>query len=113
MPIFKKLALFFSCNIIGFFLPLILYPLCLKLRIINIEAEGFDTSGFFIGTTEIPDVGMVPIPVTVYFPILTWVFCALFSFAYFFVSKKWQRIFLFAPLIMPLVQSLLILIRFI
>ena len=113
MQTFKKLVIFFFCNITGFFLPLILYVLSLKFGIIDINAEGFDVENFFVGVTEVPNFGPIPAPGMIYFAHLTWALCALFSIAYFFVAKRWKRIFVLAPLLLPLLHSLIILLRFI
>lgn len=107
MNILKKLILFFGSNIIGFFLPTLLYYLTLKLRLVDFEAEGFDITGFYYDLS-----GDVPLPTMIFIPIITWVICAIFSFAYFFVSKKWQRLFLIAPAILPLLHSIIILVQY-
>ncbi len=113
MQTLKKLILFFGCNIIGFTLPGMLYLFSISTGIIDLNAENFDTNGFFWGTTQTTDTGVTPIPFMIALPSLTWAICALFSFSYFFVSKKWGRFFLLAPLVLPFLHSLVILLKFI
>ena len=114
MHTLKKLALFFGCNIIGFHLLPLLYILSLKVGIIDLNNESFNTSEFFVSSAQaLPDTDLLPVPVILFFPIITWAICALFSFAYFFVSKKWGRFFLLAPLILPFLHSLVLLLKFV
>lgn len=113
MRTLKKLALFFGCNVIGFFLPPILYHFSLATRIIDINAENFDLSGFYLGATQISNGDPIYQPVMVLLPILTWIICSLFSFSFFFVGKKWERFFLLAPLLLPVLQSLIIMLKYI
>jgi hypothetical protein len=113
MQTFKKLILFFGCNIIGFQLLPLIYVLSLKTGIIDLNDENLNTSEFFFGAMQATENSeLLPVPVMLVFPLVTWAICALFSFAYFFVGKKWRRFFLLAPLILPALHSLIIMLKF-
>ncbi|MCK5384269.1 MAG: hypothetical protein KAJ29_01740 [Alphaproteobacteria bacterium] len=112
MQTLKKLILFFGCNIIGFSLFPLLYVISIKTGIIDINAEDFDTSNFFLSTAEISGVGTIPVPIMLSFPTLTWIICALFSLSYFFVSKRWRRFFLLAPILLPFMHGFVIMLKY-
>jgi hypothetical protein len=113
MKTFKKLALFFGCNIIGFHLLPLIYILSLKLGFIDLNDENLDTSQFFFGAMHAANSELLPVPIMLVFPLMTWVICALFSLAYFFVSKRWKRFFLLAPIIFPSLHSLVLMLKFV
>lgn len=79
-------------NVLGFFSVGICYAFGTATGLIDINASGFDTVAFqkwfFTGT------------------ILTWAICAIFSVAYFFTSGKMQRVFLWAPAVVPFFYGL-------
>ena len=113
MHTLKKLALFLGCNIVGFFLPALLYLFSLITRIIDLSAKDFDVSSFFLGTTETAGSELLPIPLMLFFPTLTWIICAIFSFSYFFVSRKWKRFFLLMPLLLPFLHAFVLMLKFV
>ena len=112
MHTFKKIIFFLGSNIIGFSLLPILYVTSVVTGILDINGENFDTANFFLSTAEIVGRDPMPVPIMLSFPSFTWAICALFSFAYFFVNKRWQRFFLLAPLVLPVTHALVILLQF-
>lgn len=107
MKTLRKLILFFVFNLIGFITPALIYGASLKFNLIDIDAEDFDVQGFFSAVVE-----ETPVPVIISQPLITWLICALFSFAIFFVARKWRRIFLLAPIILPTLHSFVLLLKF-
>lgn len=110
MKTLKNISLLFICNFVGFFLPTFLYLISLSTRIIDVQSEDFDAQKFFYGTTNFGGTENIPVPYMVTMPQMTWVLCFLFSFSIFFVSKKWKRVFLLAPLLTPFLHSFLIML---
>ncbi len=108
MKTIKKLFLFFFCNWLGFTMPAIIYNLAtLKFNLIDFENESFDALSFYSNMS-----GDTPAPVMVFEPTVTWIICALFSFAIFFLKGKWRYVFMLAPIVMPTLHSLILLIKF-
>jgi len=95
MPSFSKIVIFVLVNAIGFSSIFILYPLGLVTGIISPDDPAFDALAFqrwFLTGT-----------------MMTWVVCALFSFSYFFLKGIAKRIFLWAPVVVPMTYGLSVL----
>lgn len=90
MKTLTPVLLFLLSNIIGYMLVVILYAVAPIYGFINIETTDF------LLNKEI-DMGIV---------LVMWLICAIFSFASFFLSRKWKIFFLSAPIIVPLICSL-------
>ncbi len=108
MNTFKKLFLFFFCNAAGFAAPPFIYWLILKFEILDVQAEGFDVLGFYSVAEE-----DVLVPIIISQPLLTWIACALFSLAVFFVKRKTRVIFYLAPIVLPTLHALMLTFKFI
>ncbi len=98
MKIYLKILIFFICNIIGFFTGSFLYAMAQIYKFIDIENSGFSI------TSMQYDMGTI---------MIIWLVCAIFSFASFFLSKKWGVFFLSAPIIAPFITSLMLLSNYI
>jgi len=98
MKIYITVALFFLCNITGFFTGSFMYAVAQIYRFINIEETGFSIANMQY------DMGVV---------LMMWAACAVFSFASFFLSRKWKIVFLAAPVIAPLISSLILISAYI
>jgi len=83
----KRVLLFLLCNltglaiVVGTFYAILLYDV-IDPQSLDLSAEAIQT--LFIGV-----------------PMMIWVACAIFSFAIFFVSKKWRPFFYIAPMVAP------------
>jgi energy-coupling factor transporter transmembrane protein EcfT len=108
MNTIKKLLTFFLCNAIGFAAPPFVYWLILRFEILDIHAEGFDVLGFYSVAQE-----DVLVPIVISQPLLTWMACALFSLAVFFVKKKSRIVFYLAPIILPTLHALILTFKFV
>ncbi len=86
---------FFLCNAIGANIGPLYYVLPLKYELININSEAYNASA--LQTDMILKVS------------LTWFVCALFSFSIFFVHGIWRKVFLFAPIIIPVLYATILL----
>ncbi|GJL85475.1 MAG: hypothetical protein DHS20C02_12500 [Micavibrio sp.] len=91
----SKLIPFLLINLLGFFSVGICYVLGIVTGAISTESPDFDFEAFqqffFAGT------------------IITWVVCAIFSTAYFFIRGKMKLVFLWAPVYVPLAYGLSVL----
>lgn len=94
MKIYLKLLVFFLCNTIGFFIGSFLYAMAQIYKFIDIENSGFSLASMQY------DMGVI---------MIIWLACAIFSFASFFLSKKWKIFFLSMPIAMPFITSLILL----
>tara|TARA_R110001592_G_scaffold144484_2_gene367614 strand:- start:1436 stop:1735 length:300 start_codon:yes stop_codon:yes gene_type:complete len=97
MKTYKKLFLFFVCNALGFNIGPVIYVLSLKFDWVNSQA--------------IAEAGGNLESALIFGPSVTWLVCALFSFAIFFVRKSWRTIFLLAPIFVPLIHALVMLVK--
>ncbi len=84
-------------NTLGFFVPIVLYPLGIFLNIIEFDKEG-------------------PNPVLLQFAFLqattvTWLVCALFSLAFLFIRDKIRWVFILAPVLIPLFYGTVTLLK--
>ncbi|MGH1404784.1 MAG: hypothetical protein ACRBDL_11125 [Alphaproteobacteria bacterium] len=87
--------LFFLCNAIGLNVGALYYVLPLKYELININSEAYNAAA--LQTDMIFKVN------------LTWLVCALFSFSIFFVHGIWRKIFLLAPIVIPVLYATILL----
>ncbi len=97
MKIYLTILIFFLCNTIGFFTGSFLYAMAQIYKFIDIEKSGFSI------TSMQYDMGII---------LMVWLACAIFSFASFFLSKKWKIVFLSAPIIAPFITSIALLINY-
>lgn len=93
----KNLALFLICNLIGAFIGPTLYAITLTQQLIDIEAVGL--------TQAILGYDILIIQ-------LNWLVCALFSISVFFLSGTWKKFFLFAPIFIPFVLTVITLLKY-
>jgi hypothetical protein len=94
MKTYKRVLLFFLCNGIGYFTVLVFYVLSLK-HLVDLDAPDYNAAQFDFDLLTKQS--------------LTWLICALFSFAIFFVSKKWRLFFYLAPIVIPILSGLFLL----
>lgn len=79
-----KILLFLIFNLAGFFATSLLFVISLKLGVITADNIDQFSPSIFLGAS------------------LTWLTCALYSVAYFFIKGKMKFFFLSAPLVFPL-----------
>lgn len=95
MPSFAKIVTFLLVNALGFFSVGILYVLGKLTGAISPNDPAFDAAAFqhlFLTGT-----------------MMTWLVCAFFSLAYFFLKGKSRLVFLWTPVIVPLAYGLSVL----
>ncbi|MGB4056480.1 MAG: hypothetical protein WBK77_00135 [Alphaproteobacteria bacterium] len=88
----SRIIPFLIVNTLGFLSVPITYHMTFATGIIAADNPGFDPEAFktyFLQGT-----------------FLTWIVCALFSIAYFFVKGKERLIFLWAPVVIPMAYGL-------
>lgn len=91
----KNLVLFFSCNIFGYALSLATFVIAIEF----IDIEKAQLTGNIVQY----DMGMI---------LVTWFVCAIFSLSFFFLAGLWKKIFLIAPIIIPLLLTITTLIGY-
>tara|TARA_B100001989_G_scaffold216504_1_gene167369 strand:+ start:4340 stop:4651 length:312 start_codon:yes stop_codon:yes gene_type:complete len=96
MKAFLKVLIFFLVNAVGFSVgPLIIAFSIFKLQLIDLKNEAN------VGVVDYVLNG--PLMMTIS---LTWFVCFLFSFASFFLSGIWKKIFLLCPIFVPMVVTI-------
>lgn len=98
MRVLISVVLFFLCNLIGSLIGPLLYVLSVKYELVAAN-EGLDQTIFFNDIVLLVS--------------LTWLVCALFSFATFFLSGIWRVVFYLAPIVIPLIVGLVTLAGYI
>lgn len=97
MKSFLSVLTFFLVNAIGFNIGPVFYILTLKHEWVDTASESFNPIGLQNDLVNMPT--------------FIWLACALFSFAFFFMRGIWRKVFLFAPVIIPLFATLALLQR--
>ncbi len=98
MKIFTSILVFFICNGLGFFTGSFMYAIAQIYKFIDIESSNFSLANMQY------DMGII---------LSIWLACAIFSFASFFLSIKWKIFFLSAPILMPLITSIVLISKYI
>ncbi len=96
MKISLSIFIFFICNFIGLTIVPALYAIAPIYKFINIESDFSANMQYDIS-----------------YSMIAWLACALFSFASFFLSRKWKVLFLLAPIVMPFIFSIALLSKYI
>lgn len=92
---FKKIALFVFANILGFSVPTLLFLGGVTLNLFpadDPQAAAVVQNELFHGS------------------IITWMVCAVFSVSYFFLKGRAGLMFLWAPVVLPLLYGLKVLV---
>ena len=95
MSTFSKIIAFLLVNTLGFFSPLVCSWIGFRTGLLSGESPGFDAQHFqnwFL-------TGVM----------VTWLVCAIFSLASFFLHGKARLFFLWAPVIVPMIYGLSVL----
>ena len=94
-----NLILFLVFNVIGFTVGPLLFVLSLQLGIFDPEIAQTDAQSLQYALITTPS--------------FIWLPCAVFSFAFFFLTSRWRRFFLMMPVVAPLIYSVTQIISFI
>lgn len=95
LAVIKKAALFVTINILGFSVPALLFVSSVALNILPTDdpaTAGMIRDMLFHGSTKL------------------WMVCAVFSVAYFFLKGRAGRMFLWAPVAVPVIYGLSVLV---
>ncbi len=90
--------IFLLCaNATGFFVPVLLYPLGIFLKVIEFDTE--NTNPLLLQLAFLQAVNM------------TWLVCAFFSLAFLMIQDKIRWVFIIAPVLIPLLYGTMTLFK--